>query len=702
MDTFLNMLFGLAVFVNLLIFVSSFDDAIIDVYFWVRALYRRLTIQRKHPRLRLESLHERDEAPFAIMVPAWKEFDVIAKMIENTNATLEYRDFLIFVGTYANDGETRAEVDRMARRYRNVRPVEVPHFGPTCKADCLNAIVKEVFRHEAESGRAFSGFIIHDCEDVIHPLELKVFNFLIGRKDLIQLPVLSLEREWNQWVAGTYQDDFAEWHSKDLVVRESMTGLVPCAGTGMCYSHRALTALSEETGGSPFNTATLTEDYDFSFRLEKFGMKQAFVKIPLHYTTRQQGWRGERTVERYDLLGVREFFPSTFRAAYRQRARWILGIGLQGWETMGWKGDLKAKYFMFRDRKGLLTSLVTILAYLLFTSVATMVVLPKLGMHWIILPPGFRSTGWLMTLMQVNAVFMVNRVIQRFFFVSYLYGSIQGLLSIPRIFVSNFINFAAALRAWKLYIVHRATGRSLAWDKTVHAYPTSSDMRPYRRKLGEILLLWDELDEARLNEALTEQRASGRRLGSILVERCGVPEAQVADAIAFQSSLPRSQLSMALLEQTQTLLPRALAIRHGWVPLGIGEQEELLLGVSAPPSEEAYAEALEHLQAAPKFFILTESEASCALAYLILGGSPMDSLDPAVAEHLGRVLELKVGISPAMLGAALASYSYPEHGSLPEFLAGHDLIRVPQHAGSRHSTEGPILAMQPSTATESI
>lgn len=702
METFLHMLFGLAVFVNLLILVSSVDDAFIDAYFWIRTLHRKFTIRRKYPRLRLESLHEREEAPFAIMVPAWKEFDVIAKMIENSNATLEYRDFQIFVGTYINDGETQAEVDRMARRYRNVRRVDVPHFGPTCKADCLNAIVQAVFQQEEEMGRPFAGFVIHDSEDVIHPLELKVFNYLIDRKDLIQLPVLSLEREWHQWVAGTYQDDFAEWHSKDLVVRESLTGLVPCAGTGMCYSRRALAALSEETDHAPFNTATLTEDYDFSFRLSKFGMKQAFVKIPLHYSAREVGWRGERTVERYDLLGVREFFPSTFRTAYRQRARWILGIGLQGWEAMGWKGDLKAKYFMFRDRKGLFTSLVTILAYLLFTTIGTVVLLAWFGVGSLVLPASFGPGGWLTRLMQVNAVFMANRVLQRFLFVRHLYGLTHGLLSIPRIFVSNLVNFAAALRAWRQYLGHRITGRSLTWDKTAHAYPTGSQMQPYRRKLGEILLQWNELDERRLDEALSEQRVSGRRLGTILVERCGLSEAHLADAIAYQSSLPRSILNMTALEHTQTLLPHALAIHHGWVPLGIGEQEELLLGVSVPPSEDAYAEALEHLRVPPKFFILTESEASCALAFLVLGGSPAIALDPVVADQLGRYLDLKVGISPAMLSSALASYSFPDHGSLPAFLAGQDLIEARPAERLRTEVHVPILGMQPSHAAESI
>ncbi|BDU68789.1 bacteriophage N4 adsorption protein B [Geothrix oryzae] len=694
----MQVLFGLVVFVNLLILVSSLDDVFIDAYFWIRVLYRKSTVARRHAPFGLEQLQDREEAHFAIMVPAWKEFDVIASMIENTNANMKYCNYLIFVGTYVNDSETQTEVDRMARRYRNVRRVDVPHPGPTCKADCLNFLIQAVFRHEEQTGRPFSGVVIHDSEDVIHPLELKVFNHFIDRMDLIQLPVLSLEREWYQLVAGTYQDDFAECHSKDMVVRESLTGLVPCAGTGMCYSRRALAALMAETGDSPFNTATLTEDYDFSFRLKKFGLKQSFVKIPFHYTAYEKGWWGERKVERYDLLGVREFFPSTFRTAYRQRTRWILGIALQGWEAMGWKGDLKTKYFMFRDRKGVFTSLVTILAYALLACIGTLTFLGRMGLHVPPLPPGFAQGSWLTRLMQVNAVFMVNRVLQRFIFVNRLYGVTHGLLAIPRVLVSNVINFMAATRAWKQYLRHRITGVALAWDKTAHAYPTGPELRPFRAKLGEILFQWNELEEGHLDAALTEQEITGRQLGSILMERYGVSEANLADAIAFQADLPRSSLNMAVLEQTRNLLPHSLAIHHRWVPLGVGEHEELLLGVSAPPLEAAMAEALVHLQTAPRFFIITESEALCALAYMILGGSSAEMFDQALADRLEHILDLKIEISPVLLGSALADYSYSSHGKLQLFLADRHITN-PQPIGLHPSGAHLHLGLQPTPAT---
>ena len=77
--------------------------------------------------------------------------------------------------------------------------------------------------------------MLHDSEDVLHPVELSFFNYLLPRKDMIQLPVASLERDWFELVAGTYMDEFAEWHAKDLVVRESLAGSGAVGGRGHVF-----------------------------------------------------------------------------------------------------------------------------------------------------------------------------------------------------------------------------------------------------------------------------------------------------------------------------------------------------------------------------------------------------------------------------------------------------------------------------------
>lgn len=355
MGRYFTVLELLAAVVAVAIFVSSLDDLFVDLWYWSRETYRLMTVKRRYRPLTAEQLQAREEQPIAIMVPAWLEYDVIAAMLEDLVRVMDYRHYVVFVGTYQNDARTIEEVERMRRRYRQLRRVEVPHDGPTCKADCLNWVIQAIFKYEREADIEFAGVVLHDSEDVLHPLELKFFNYLLPRKDMIQLPVASLERHWFELVAGTYMDEFAEWHAKDLVVRESLAGAVPSAGVGTCFSRRALLALIAQTDNQPFNTESLTEDYDVGARLAKLGMQSIFARFPVTFAARRKTWFGLGPVREFTLtmpLCVREFFPDTLRTAYRQRARWTLGIGLQGWRQTGFSGSLANRYLLLRDRKG--------------------------------------------------------------------------------------------------------------------------------------------------------------------------------------------------------------------------------------------------------------------------------------------------------------------------------------------------------------
>ena len=219
-----------AVVLALIILISSADDFFIDIYYWVREAYRALVVRRRYPPLGLKALQGPKEKWLAIMIPAWEEHKVIGAMVEHFLSSMEYTRYMVFIGTYQNDSATTRVVEELARRYQQVFRVNVPLNGPTSKADCLNWMIQAILLKEQEKGGKFAGIVMHDCEDVVHPLELKLYNFLLPRKDFIQLPVLSLERDWKQWVACTYMDDFAEFHQKDMIVRESLTGFVPGAG----------------------------------------------------------------------------------------------------------------------------------------------------------------------------------------------------------------------------------------------------------------------------------------------------------------------------------------------------------------------------------------------------------------------------------------------------------------------------------------
>lgn len=527
-------IFGVVVAV--VIFVSSVDDLFVDAWFWLRKIQRRFFMRRYEP-LSTAAIRSVDEQPIAIMVPAWLEYDVIAMMLESMVSTLEYKNYMIFVGTYRNDDRTKNEVERMRRRYRQLVRVEVPHDGPTCKADCLNWLVQAIFRQNTLQSVPFAGIVLHDSEDLLHPLELKYYNYLLPRVDFIQLPVTSIERHWYELVAGTYMDEFAEWHTKDLVVRESMSRMVPSAGVGTCFSRKALEHLAAQTDNQPFNTDTLTEDYDIGARLARMGMKQIFGRFPVDHTTHRKPWFGlgkEREETRVLPLDIREYFPNTFRTAYRQKARWTLGIGLQGWSQVGWKGSLAVKYLLFRDRKGLVTAFVAMGGYFLMLNFLVFWLANRMGWWQTYYPSVFSPSGWVGTLIAMNAIALLLRAVQRAFFVQRLYGWEHAFLSAPRMVVGNFINAMAAARAWRLFLVHLVTGKRLVWDKTMHDFPSADQLVQQRQRLGQLLVSWRVITEEQLARALDRQQDAGLPLGEILVQEHLLDQDTLQEAISYQ------------------------------------------------------------------------------------------------------------------------------------------------------------------------
>ena len=678
---YLLLIENLTALTAIVILISSLDDLFIDLYYWIREIYRALFIRQRYGNaLPIAELSTKPERPFAIMAPAWHEHEVIAQMVENTVTTLEYHNFKIFIGVYCNDPATMAEAERMTRRYHQVVRVIVPHDGPTCKADCLNWIIQAIFLHEETHQIEFAGVVMHDSEDVIHPLELKLFNYLIHRKDFIQLPVLSLEREWYEFTASTYKDDFAEWHQKDLVVRESMTKMVPGAGVGSCYSRRAIAALCRTNKNQPFNTDTLTEDYDFSFRLKTLGMKQIFVKFPIEYQIQRKyffGWR-ESKISVKSLIATREYFPSTFRAAYRQRARWIIGIAFQGMQHVGWRGNLATKYLLFRDRKGLLTSLVAIFAYGLLINFLVLRAFSAYGFGLVAYPSFIQPGSWIFDVFIINAFLLTNRVLQRFYFVSRLYGIEQGFLAIPRIVVSNFINFFATVRAWKQFIIHYVTATPIAWDKTQHSYPSTAELRTFKRRLGELLLSWKAVDTASLDLALAEHFSSGRPLGQILLQQNLIQEDTLADALAVQCDLQRASIDWATIKDNLRLLPHYLMIRHRIVPLGVSSSGIMSVAVANPPTPKLDAKLADYSAETPIYFIAKDSEVDHALR--LAAGQKPEVTEPAPRRLrlLGDVLVDQGYLTPALLGQSISEYDPSQDGSIGQFLIKRGLINSAQ------------------------
>ncbi|HDV8107478.1 TPA: phage adsorption protein NrfB [Escherichia coli] len=417
LDVFATWLYGLkviAITLAVIMFISGLDDFFIDVVYWVRRIKRKLSVYRRYPRMSYRELYKPDEKPLAIMVPAWNETGVIGNMAELAATTLDYENYHIFVGTYPNDPDTQRDVDEVCARFPNVHKVVCARPGPTSKADCLNNVLDAITQFERSANFAFAGFILHDAEDVISPMELRLFNYLVERKDLIQIPVYPFEREWTHFTSMTYIDEFSELHGKDVPVREALAGQVPSAGVGTCFSRRAVTALLADGDGIAFDVQSLTEDYDIGFRLKEKGMTEIFVRFPVVDEAKEREQRKFLQHARTsNMICVREYFPDTFSTAVRQKSRWIIGIVFQGFKTHKWTSSLTLNYFLWRDRKGAISNFVSFLAMLVMIQLLLLLAYESLwpdAWHFLSI---FSGSAWLMTLLWLNFGLMINRIVQR-------------------------------------------------------------------------------------------------------------------------------------------------------------------------------------------------------------------------------------------------------------------------------------------------
>jgi len=525
---------ALFIFLLIVFLISGVDDLFVDLVYFIRsgcrAIFRRHLIK---PVTR-DQLNAVPEKPIAMMIPAWDESGVIARMLINSCMTLDYRNYHIFVGTYPNDEATFLAVNKIREIYPQVTAIVTPDNGPTNKADCLNRIAHGIFAYEKEKGVKFEIFVMHDAEDIIHPLSFKYFNYLIPRMHMIQLPVFALEWHAARWVAGIYIDEFAELHSKDLRIREFLSNTVPSAGVGTALSREAIEFLARKHQQRIFDIRSLTEDYQLGLQLGELQGKKIFLQQAVARVETRKHWLTGRPVERKILepIATREFFPHYFSAAVRQRARWIMGISIQGWR-LGWTSSPGANYCLFRDRKGLLTNLLAlagypIVIYWLFVWLA----------EWlnpdIAIPPLVESNEIYFPFMWVVMGLLVWRLLNRMAAVGRYYGLKQALLSVPRLVVANVVNFCATVQAIRRYLQSRISGKSPAWLKTAHAYPSDDQLRLFHRKLGDLLLERRLITTRNLEQALQEQKKTGKKLGEILVAKGVLKQEDLAAVLKQQ------------------------------------------------------------------------------------------------------------------------------------------------------------------------
>jgi adsorption protein B len=462
--------------IGVLFLLGSVDDLLIDIAHFFHGI-KPIKISP----LQWAVWRAQAEKPIAIMIPAWQESSVLRAMVRTNLARIQYHNYRWFIGVYPNDSETLEIARALSQEYPDkVVMVITDRPGPTSKAHCLNCIMRVIQGMVKIAKKEGGGWIphyvaIHDAEDVIHPDAFTVINGQPDDLDFIQVPIFSLPVPASDWVSGTYLDEFAEIHLKEVPVRKVLKMPIPSAGVGTFFSLDLLFKMGERFHYW-FDEENLTEDYEISLRIARLGGKQDFL---LYLDEENQ------------MIATREYFPHELGRSIRQKTRWTTGIGLQ---TMSkWRGygsfanarhsyrDLVTAYAIARDRKALWANPSVMFAWFVMT-----LFLLSVFMHAKGGVSGWKHPSWILTLLTANFILFGFRMFQRARFCAQIYGKAHGVLAIPRVALSTYINGVACIRALLQYFGAAKTQQQgkIAWDKTDHRFPDL--LPPEEKKVGGI------------------------------------------------------------------------------------------------------------------------------------------------------------------------------------------------------------------------
>lgn len=445
--------YELMLFASVGIFLFGVDDLLFDLV-WLALRKHSAPVYHHGP------APSPLDGPLAVFIPAWDEAAVLPAVLRRMLTAWNGDEFRIYIGCYPNDPATLQALAPLVAQDGRLRLVVGDRDGPTTKGDNLNRLWARLGADERAEGRRFAAVVLHDAEDHVHPHELSLYRRHLVDHAMVQIPVVPLIVGGSQWIGGHYGDEFAEAHGKELPLRSALAMPIPSAGVGSALTRDALTVLALHRDGRPFSGASLTEDYETGMLIGAYGMRACFV---------------DAIAVTGDHIVSRGAFPGYFEAAVRQKARWIAGIALAGWEDLGWlrqrtgRNGLKghrawlARWMLWRDRRAPLAALILFAAYL-----GTLLV----GLDWL----GQAIWGWqvaatsdaMRLLLAVDAAILLWRLTMRAHFTARWYGRRQALMALPRTLIANLIAMLAVRRAIFLYGRMLRSGQ-VVWDKTDHA-----------------------------------------------------------------------------------------------------------------------------------------------------------------------------------------------------------------------------------------
>ena len=172
------------------------------------------------------------------------------------------------------------------------------------------------------------------------------------------------------------------------------------------------------------------------------------------------------------------------------------------------------------------------------------------------------------------------------------------------------------LRAWRLFLGHVFLGKRLTWDKTAHDFPEPLKRDIQRHRLGELLTMWQAIDDAKLTEALAEQASTAKPLGHVLLSRGWINEETLADAIAYQAGIARAAPTFAAFSRVADRLPADVCRRLSAIVIDVSDGRPVV-AVQKPLAEQDLTAVQQVLGRNLIQQIATEEEIAAGLEYVI-------------------------------------------------------------------------------------
>ncbi len=569
-----NILYILGLILVLLFVFTGIDD-----FFWdIITIFKRLTTKNK--KIDMGVLYKQPPKLIALIVAAWHEENVLFDVIENIILSQQYPQSMyhIFLGVYPNDEATIQVAKNLEEKYKNVHCIINLKNGPTSKAQNINYVFSRIKEFEERRGWEFATFTIHDSEDVVHPYEFKVTNYLIDKHPALQFPVFPLIKKptlsnfFSNITTNTYADEFAENHFITMVGRHKSGAFVPSAGTGFSLSRQTIESLGEKV----LPEESITEDYRLSLTLYEKGIQMYYVleKIERYDSYGKVSW---------DYIATRSMFPNTFKTAVKQKTRWTLGITMQSYRLKDlFKNNIPfiGRYSLYRDQKAKISNLLSVLGYPVLIYFIISLFFPLIAIY------PLYSPSWYLSL--VVTVMMIERQVFRGIALYNVYGMrsvFYGVLFPPflpiRIIWGNIINLVSTYKAYiqffnilprkskRLVLVKKMQAEEMNtkknigmeniaflnnekernkvekkiqekkfdWAKTEHSFLEQDVLMSFRRNLGDILVMKGYLEAYRIKDLLATKKAEVP-LGTYLLKNKFITEAQLMESLAAIKHVP--------------------------------------------------------------------------------------------------------------------------------------------------------------------